>query len=370
MKSVRDIGNIEGKKIFLRADFNIPFINGVIADDFRIRKTLPVIDFLRGRGADLIIASHHEKGEESLLPVFEYLKKKYKDVYFLENFYPTEPAVIKGISQNGIILLENLRKYPEEKDNDESFSQHLASFADFYVNEAFPVSHRKHASIVGVPKHIPSYVGFVFEQEVNNLSKAFNPLHPFLFVLGGAKFETKIPLIQKFFSSADRIFIGGALANDFFKAKGYSVGSSLLSKEKLILEEFFGEKLILPVDVRVKGPRGIEVKLPHEVEKEDFIVDIGPKSIENLGSVINESRFILWNGPLGNYELGFKESTADLAERIAQSSATSVVGGGDTIASISSLGIEDKFTFISTGGGAMLDFLANETLPGIEVLKD
>ena len=368
MKSVRDIGNIKGKFVFVRADFNVPLVDGFIGNDFRIRKTLPTIDFLLGKGAKLVIGSHIGEEKTSLRPVCEYLESKYS-VSFVENYYPSAPEVLKN-SKSDIFLLENLRKYSEEKSNDEKFSKHIASFADFYVNEAFPASHRSHASIIGIPRYIPSFAGFVFEEEIENLSKAFHPDHPFLFILGGAKFETKMPLVKKFFSLADEVFIGGALANDFFRAKGLDTGSSLLSEEKLPMEDFLNKKLILPIDLVVKNGEMVSIKQSEDVRDGDVIADVGVKSIENLNSNISKSKFILWNGPLGNYENGFKKATFSLAKKIAKSSAKSIVGGGDTVASIASLGIEREFTFVSTGGGAMLDFLANETLPGIEALNN
>ncbi len=369
LKGLKEAGNLRGKKVFLRADFNVPLINNVIGDDFRIRKTFPAIDFLVESGARVILASHIEGEGASLKPVFDYLKEKY-NVSFSEDFYPELPNEISELADGEILLLENLRKYEEETKNDEDFSRHLASFADFYVNEAFPVSHRKHASVVGIPKYIPGFAGIVFEDEVRNLSKAFSPSRPFLFILGGAKFDTKLPLVQKFFSIADFVFIGGALANDFLKAKGFDTGNSLLSSGKLDLKNFMNQKLILPVDMRVRNGGSVSVKRPEQVSDGDIIADIGPESVRLLKPFIKKAKFILWNGPLGNYELGFREATTEIANLLAQAEAETVVGGGDTIASISTLGAEDKFSFISTGGGAMLDFLANETLPGIEALNN
>lgn len=368
MKSVKNIGDIKGKRVILRADFNVPLVNNLVGDDFRIIKTFPILDFLSNAGAKIIIISHIEGEKTSLRPVYENLKDKYK-ISFVEDYFPETPQIITEISDGDIVLLENLRKYSGEKENDYEFSKHLASFGDLYINEAFPVSHRKHASVVGIPKYLPSFAGFVFEEEVENLSKAFSPEKPFLFVLGGAKFETKIPLVQKFFNLADKVFIGGALANDFFRAKGIDTGSSLLSNSNLDLSGFMNEKLILPSDLIIKNEGEVLIKRTDEVSKSDVIVDVGPASIESLKSEIARSKFILWNGPLGNYELGFRDATLSLAKNIAESEALAIVGGGDTIASIASLGIEDKFSFISTGGGAMLEFLANETLPGIEALE-
>lgn len=366
MKNIRDIQDISHKRVFLRLDLNVPVTDGIVSDDFRIKKSFETIDFLRDAGAHIIVGSHFEGEGGSLRPVFEYLQKRYPEIVFVSEFFPETP---EGLSSSTFVLLENLRKYDGEKANDPEFARHLASFADVYVNEAFPSSHRAHASIVGIPKFIPGFAGFKFEEEIKNLSRAFNPEHPFLFVLGGAKFETKIPLVQKFFEMVDTMFIGGAIANDFFRTQGIQTGESLLSKGDFNLSSFLTEKLILPHDVVVQNGETSYVKKVSEVSSQEKIVDVGPDSTESLREKIKEAKIILWNGPLGNYEMGFKNGTLELARMIADSSALSIVGGGDTVASIAELGLEDKFSFLSTAGGAMLDFLANGTLPGIEALK-
>jgi phosphoglycerate kinase len=369
MRSLHDAGNLSGKKVFLRADLNVPVKDGQILDDFRIKKVLPTLDFLIENGAQVVMGSHFEGEGGSLLPVFEYLSAKYK-IIFVKDFYPDVPPEIKDGPESGtIVLLENLRQYLEEKENSDEYAKHLASFADIFINEAFPVAHRKHASVVGIPKFIPGFAGFTFEEEIKELSRAFSPGRPFVFILGGAKFETKMPLIKKFFNIADKVFIGGALANDFFNAQGLSVGHSLLSSSSLSLEDFLTDKLMLPIDVRVDADGKVAIKNSADVSPHDYIVDVGSRSIENLRDVVCGAKFVLWNGPLGNYELGHREGTHDLARLIADCDVTSIVGGGDTVASIAELGLNDKFSFISTGGGAMLEFLANETLPGIEALE-
>jgi phosphoglycerate kinase len=269
--------------------------------------------------------------------------------------------------------MENLRFFEGEKKNDPKFAKELASLADIYVNDAFPVCHREHASIVGVPKLLPSYVGFQLEKEVANLSRAFNPAHPFLFILGGAKFETKLPLLAKFLDIADQIFVGGALANDLFKAKGFEIGQSLISKTGIDLSAFIkSPKLLLPVDII--NQEGVS-KAADSLSLTDKIMDDGPKTLQMLKEKISAAKFILWNGPLGMYEGGYKQPTLELAKIIGEATAgtsgvVSIVGGGDTLAAIEELQNQDKFTFVSTGGGAMLDFLAKGTLPGIEALEE
>lgn len=376
--SVKEMNDVFGKKVLLRLDLNVPIRDGKITDDFRIRKSMPTLDLLISRGAKIIIISHCEgnKGEknQTLKPVFEYLKNTLpvtSPITFIEDYVNENTLVTVNALKNGeILLFENLRKYEGEKENSADFSKSLAGLADFYVNEAFSVSHREHASIVGIPKFLPSFIGLLFESEIEHLSKTFNPPRPFLFVLGGAKFGTKMPLVKKFLEIADTIFVGGALANDFFKGLGYNVGTSVVSDGDFGLKEIISnKKIVLPVDVVVKGERGIDVKSPQEVRDDEMILDAGSEAILQLGELVENSKYVLWNGPLGNFEIGFREGTLELAKKIAEISAESVVGGADTLAAIASLNLEEKFNFVSSGGGAMLDFLANETLPGIEALK-
>ncbi len=355
MKSIKEIKNLEGVRVLVRVDFNVPLDNGNIVDDFRIRKSLPIIKYLIEKGAKIILISHIEskdKNNPSLEPISIHLNKLGINCVFEKNYK-------KALNnENNIILLENLRHYEGEKKNDNKFAKELASLADIYVNEAFPVSHRMHASVCAITEFIPSYAGLQFEEEVRNLSSAFNPEHPSIFILGGAKFETKIPLIEKFFNIFDKVFIGGALATNFFKEQGKDIGKSLVSSEYFDLKRFFNSsKLILPIDFK---------------EKDTILMDCGDKTIELIKKEIEGIKYILWNGPLGAYEYGYKDTTLKLAEIIIDATkrgAKTIVGGGDTIAIIDELKIEDKFTFVSTGGGAMLDFLAKGTLPGIEALE-
>jgi phosphoglycerate kinase len=255
--------------------------------------------------------------------------------------------------------------------NDQAFAKKLSTMGDIYVNEAFSVSHRVHASIVSLPKYLPSYAGFQFEAEVKNLSHAFkNPKHPFLFILGGAKFSTKMPLIKKYLKLADYVFIGGALANDFLKAKGYVVGKSLVSDANFGIKALLkNKKLILPTDVLVKSGNKLIIKKADQVKKDEFILDVGEDTVKNLSAIIKKSKLILWNGPLGKYEAGGAKATKEILKLVSKSKAESIIGGGDTVELISEMKMEKKFSFISTGGGATLDFLANGTLPGIKALE-
>lgn len=369
MKYIHEIENLKGQLVLLRADFNVPVENGVITDDFRIQKTLKSIDFLKNAGSRIVIASHFEGEGGSLAVVAKDLAARGYTTTFVEDFFPETPKEISDMKDGEIILLQNLRKYSGEKSNDATFSKHMASFAHVYVNEAFSSSHRAHASIVGIPELLPSYAGFCFAEEVMELSRALHPKHPFIFILGGAKFETKIPLIKKFFAIADKVFIGGALANDFLKASGLQTGTSLISSDISHVSEFLTDKLIMPIDVIVKNGETIATKKVNEVLEGDYILDVGPETMALVCPVVAEAATVLWNGPLGNYELGYKDATLALAHCIGESETESFVGGGDTIASIAELNLTEKITFVSTGGGAMLDFLANETLPGIQALE-
>jgi phosphoglycerate kinase len=298
------------------------------------------------------------------------MKKLGEPVTFIADYKKAYDIIEKNLKNGECALLENLRFYHSEKDNDPTFAKELASLADIYVNDAFSVSHREHASTVGVPALLPSYAGFQLEKEIENLGRAFNPSHPFLFILGGAKFATKLPLLEKFMTIADMIFVGGALANDFFKAKGYEIGASRISEGDFNFSNYMDNpKLILPVDIRNQDK---VAKSAEHIGKADKNLDVGPKTIALLKQKIEKAEFILWNGPLGLYEDGFTEGTLEVAMIISQATergAQTIVGGGDTLGAISSQGLKDKYTFISTGGGAMLDFLSQGTLPGIKALN-
>jgi len=373
MKSIKDIENLKGKKVIVRVDFNVPLKDEKITDDFRIKAAIPTIEYLQKKGAIVILVAHiGDGGERSLKVVSVRLKKFIPNLNFIESsvFSDETKKIVNNLKNGDVVLFENLRRELGEKTNSPSFARGLSRFGDIYVNDAFSVSHRVHASVVGITKYLPSYAGFQLLDEVNSLSKAFNPKHPFLFILGGSKFETKIPLIKKFLRDADHVFIGGALANDFFKGKGYEVGESLVSDGVIQVKSFFKNKnLILPTDVIAVSDGKSRISKPDSVLATESIVDIGKDSVEVLKGLIEKAQFILWNGPLGKYESGFGSATENVLKIIAKSSATSIVGGGDTVSLITKLKLGDKITFVSTGGGATLDFLAKGTLPGIKALK-
>lgn len=345
---------LTGKRVLLRLDLNVPSLENTD----RITKSLPSIEFLKNAGAKVLIISHIGRdSDETLAHVAEFMSIPLVTDYDVEIF-----------NTHQIVMLENLRQHSGEESNDDEFAKMLASYADIYVNDAFAVSHRAHASLVGVPKYLPSYSGLQMEQEINHLSKAFSPESPSVLVLGGAKFETKLPVIEKFLPIVDHILIGGALVNNFYKEMGYEIGSSLIDDNANIKSLVGNSKILIPERVIVESEKGQQEKSVHEVVPGEKIADISEVGLDAYKEIFSNAKFVIWNGPLGNYENGFVAGTKKMVELITSSQGTTIVGGGDSVALIEQLKLEDKFTFLSTGGGAMLEYLANGTLPGIEAL--
>jgi phosphoglycerate kinase len=342
---------VQGKKVILRVDFNVLRENGKIEDLYRIERALPTINLLKKKGAKIILISHITKGRgKTLRPVAKYLKIN----FLADKNLNSIKKKTEGMKNGDVVLLENIRTYKEEEKNGKNFAKNLASLGDLYINDAFSASHHKHASIVGITRYLPSYPGLLFEDELKHLYSAFNPRHPFLLILGGIKFSTKLGVLERLIPIADKIFIGGALASNFFKAKGMDIGKSVFDKNVSVKKYLNNPKIILPLDVK---------------RKNGVILDCGPRAIKMLSRIIRESKFILWNGPLGDIEKkGFTKGTLAIARAIAKSRALSIIGGGDTVAAIEKVGLR-QFSFVSTAGGAMLEFLAKGTLPGIEALK-
>ena len=371
-ESITEAGDLSGKRVLLRASLNVPISGGMVIDVFRVHKALKTIEYLRERGACTIIIAHLGRDPENTFrPIYEYLKK-INEVNFVEDIIGEKArGAVSGMVSGDVLLLENLRHDPGEENNDPTFSKALASLGHIYVNDGFAASHRKHASIIGIPEFLPSYAGLLFEKEVLELSKARSPSHPALFILGGAKFNTKIPLITKFLDIYDYVFVGGAIANDFYKAMGYNVGKSLVSDTPPLIEHLLKDKRIMfPNDVTVLTPNGSRiVKKPSEVLDDEIINDCGPETLRNLEQLALDSEFILWNGPIGDYQHGFTENTEMLARTVIASGAHTIVGGGDTMSLLAKLDLGEAFSFASTAGGAMLKYLLEGTLPGIEALK-
>ncbi len=373
LKLVKDLtsNDLKGKRVLLRVDFNVPIKNGVVQDDIRIVKALPTIKFLQKKGAKIILLTHLGKGGESLLPVVKSASKILKFTFIPEIISEKVEESVSKMRNGDILLLDNIRNDKGEQTCDKTFAKNLAKLGDIYVNDAFPVSHRADASVVLLPKILPGYIGFRMEEELNELTLTLkNKKHPFLFILGGAKFSTKIPLLTKYLKIANYVFLGGALLNDVLKAKGLEIGKSLVDVIDFDLSKIIkNKKLILPEYVLVKSDGHTIEKKVNEVGKDDFILDIGESSFNELSVLIKKSKLILWNGPLGKYEDGGDVFTRKTLKLISQIKTESIIGGGDTANLVDEMKLEKKFTFVSTGGGATLEFLAKGTLPGIKALQ-
>ena len=392
--SIRDL-DLSGKRVFVRVDFNVPLEGTRVADDTRIRETLPTLRLAIDRGARLVLASHlgRPKGKVdpkySLAPVAARLRELLgKPVEFSSDCVGAEAeAKSKALTNGGVLLLENVRYHPQEEANDAEFSKQLAALCDqLFVCDAFGSAHRAHASVVGITKFVrQAAAGLLMEKELAYLGKAIsNPERPFVAVLGGAKVSDKIEVVQNLMKLADAMLIGGAMAYTFLKSEGKPVGKSLVENDKLdlargLLEEAHNRKfkLMLPVDhVIAESPDSTATKVADINTTPDgwMGLDIGPKSIDLFGKEIAKARTIVWNGPLGMFERpAFAHGTLGIAKAVAaatKAGATSIIGGGDSVAAVEQAGVADQITHISTGGGASLEFLAGEKLPGVEVLTD
>lgn len=370
LPQLKDVGDLRGKRVLLRAALDVPIEDGAVTNTFRLNSVMSTINFLVHQGAKVILMGHIGRDpEETLLPVYRHFLKMF-DITFTYDIAGEETKeCIEKMKDGQVVLLENLRQDPGERANDAEFAKALADLGDIYVTNAFSVAHRAHASIVGVPKHLPSYAGLNFTHEYEELSKAMRPLTPSLFMLGGAKFDTKLPLVEKYVELYDHVFVGGALANDFFKAMGFEVGASLVSEVDLSDSPLLNnKKILLPIDVIVQKGDEAYVTSPDDVAPAEIILDAGPETVAMLAPFIEEAKTILWNGPLGNYEGGYDEATLDVARKVAAGSAYSIIGGGDTVTALEDLDLQDRVSFISTAGGAMLAFLSAGTLPGIDAL--
>lgn len=373
MRNISEATDLVGKRVLVRASLNVPMTDGAILDTSRIEDALATIHFLRNAGACTILISHLSgTGEGSIKPVYEQLKE-YVPVSFVGDILsPGARATIQAMKEGDVVLAENIRMHPEEEENDQAFAQKLADLADIYVNDDFTVSHRTHASIVSVPKLLPSYAGLSFQKEYSFLSQALNAPAPSLAIIGGSKPETKIPLIVAMLEKMTDVYICGVAANALWQSRGYNIGTSMSAEEDIpeIAAINAAENAHLPSDVRIVGEDGEhKVVTPDKVPGRSAIVDAGPRTLGDLDAAIKKATFVLWNGPLGEYEKGFTEATHALAHLLAESHKRVIVGGGDTVAAIKHLNLPAKFTYLSTSGGAMIDFLADGNLPGIDALQ-
>lgn len=396
-KTVRDI-DVNGKRVLVRVDFNVPLENGKVADDTRIRAALPTIRYLLDHNAKVILMSHlgRPKGQvkEALRmdPVAEQLAKRLgRPVKKLDQTVgPEVEAAVAEMAPGDVILLENTRFNPGEKENDPQFAQQLAALADIFVNDAFGSAHRAHASTVGVAQYLPTVAGFLMERELKMLGETLtNPKEPFAAILGGAKISDKIGVLKALLKKAEYVLIGGGMANTFLKARGIDVQASLVEEEALsVAKEVLDREtqrhtkreekepqLFLPVDVvvadRFAADAALKVVPVDQVPEGWRIMDIGPETCEHFRAPLARARTIFWNGPMGVYEFDrFARGTRVIAEILAGLPAITVVGGGDSAAAVAEMGLTDRMTHVSTGGGASLEFVEGQELPGIAAIED
>jgi len=389
IRSMRQLKGVAGKVIFLRVDFNVPLNNGKVKEDYKIIAGLATIRFLLRYGAKIVIATHlgdpgGKKSQKfSTEPVAKRLEKLLgKKIIFVKDCIgPKVEKAIESMAAGQIVFLENLRFYPGEEKDDKQFAKQLSRFSDIYINNAFAVSHRGHASVSAIKAFLPAYAGLLLEQEVSSIERALKPHKPLVVVIGGAKIGTKLPIIKNFINKASQILVGGAVANDFLQSLGYEVGKSKVSgdvnlaKQAIAMYKKAGNaKIILPLDLVVSkkkdGSGHLTVKSVSSVAKDDYIYDIGPKTISFYSRYLKQANTIAWNGPMGWFEQdSFKHGTIALARVIASRSsgrAFGVVGGGETVEALKLAGMFDQMDWVSTGGGAMLDFLAGEPMPGLK----
>ncbi len=386
-KTIADI-DLKGKKVLVRVDYNVPIKEGKVTDDTRIRAAMPTVKYMLDKGAALILCSHLGRPKEgpdpqfSMRPVADHLSKLLgKPVAFAEDCIgPIAEKAAKALKPGDVLVLENTRFHKEETKNNEEMSRQLASLAEVYVNDAFGSAHRAHSSTEGVAHLLPAVAGFLMEKEIQYLGGAIaNPKRPFVAILGGAKISDKIGVIRNLLTKADSVLIGGGMANTFFKAQGYPIGNSLVEDEALdtareLLQESKG-KLRLPVDVVIadsmEPTAAIKTMSMSPVPDGWRILDIGPETVASFAKVIAGAGTVVWNGPMGVFEdPRFANGTFGLAKSVAESKATSIIGGGDSVAAVNKAGLSEKITHISTGGGASLEMLEGLTLPGVAALLD
>ncbi len=390
-KTVKDI-DLNGKRVIMRVDFNVPLDNERnITDDTRIRAALPTIEYVLSKNTKLILMSHlgrpkgQVKEELRMTPVGKRLSELLgKEVIVTKDAIGEETEkIVSGMQTGDVVLLENLRFHKEEEENDPEFAKKLASYADIYVNDAFGTAHRAHASTEGITKYLPAVAGFLMEKEINFLGKLlYQPDKPYIAIIGGAKVSTKIGVLEKLLEKVDTLIIGGGMCYTFLKAKGFEVGKSLVETDKVNLAfelikkaDEKGVNFMLPVDHLVveevsenSRPRTVDT---NSIPQDMIGVDIGPKTIKAYKKEIKKGKTIFWNGPMGVFEIDkFARGTTQIAKALASSKGTTVVGGGDSVAAVNKIGVADKITHVSTGGGASLEFLEGKELPGIVALLD
>jgi len=382
IKSINTCKNIVGKKVLLRIDFNVPIKNAKVADDYKIIRALDTIKFLMKNNCKIIIVTHlgrpvpgQREKEYSVKPVASKLSQMLsKKIEVVDDFKTLAGGTKIGKMQQGeIVMLENIRYEEGEKENNKDFAKKLSKIAELYVNDAFAVCHRSDASVSAIKNFLPSFAGLLLEQELVNLNKVISPINPLVVLLGGSKISTKISLISNFQNKAEKILIGGAMANNFFVADGFEVGKSLIDDASIAYAKKTDRKnLFLPVDVIVSTDQtggNIKIKKINQISKDDYIFDIGPETIKLYAKYLKIAKTIIWNGPMGFFEISaFKSGTVSLAQEIAvrsKGSAFGAVGGGETVEALRMIGMEQYIDWVSTGGGAMLSYLGGENMPGL-----
>lgn len=386
-KTIRD-ADARGKRLLVRVDFNVPLKEGAVSDDTRIRAALPTLNYLLEHGAALILCSHlgRPKGkiapELKMDPVAARLSVLLnRPVTKLDDCVgPEVEAAAQAMQPGDVILLENTRFHPEEKGNDPQFARQLAGLAELYVNDAFGSAHRAHASTEGVTHHLQAVAGFLMEQELEFLGRAVeNPQHPYVAILGGAKISDKIGVIESLLERCDRLLIGGGMANTFFEAMGFEIGDSLVEAGAVTMAQSLlaraRGRLVLPVDVVIAdefdNDANSRVVAPNEVAAGWRILDIGPKTVSTFESALGGAKMVVWNGPLGVFEMSnFAQGTVAVARLLAGMDATTIIGGGDSAAAVRQAGLVDRMTHVSTGGGASLELLEGKSLPGVAALEN
>lgn len=390
-KSIRDVADLAGKRVFVRVDFNVPLENGAITDDTRIRETLPTVKYLIEQGAKVILASHlgRPKGEfvDSMrltAPAKRLSELLGKPVAKADEAIGDNVKAKIAAMQNGdVLVLENVRFYKGEEKNDPELAKAFAELADLFVNDAFGAAHRAHASTEGIAHYLPAVSGLLMEKELSVLGKALsNPERPFTAIIGGAKVKDKIDVIENLLNLADNLIIGGGLAYTFLKAKGYEIGQSLVDEEKVDLALGFinkakekGVNLLLPIDIvaadKFDAAANTKIVAADAIPSDWQGLDIGPKTRELFAKTIHDSKLVVWNGPMGVFEMDlFANGTRAVAEACATTSAYTVIGGGDSAAAVEKFNLGSKMDHISTGGGASLEFMEGKALPGVVALND
>ena len=391
-QTIRDF-DLKNKKVIIRCDLNVPLQDGVITDDNKIKESLKTIKYAMKKGAKIILLSHlgriksaEDKEKNTLKPVADRLSELLeKKVNFIDETSGEKvDNAVKNMKNKEIILLENTRfedlDGKKESSNDEKLGKYWASLGDVFINDAFGTIHRSHASNVGIAKNLPNGIGYLVEKEIKDLSKATNkPKKPYVVILGGAKVEDKIGVIESLAKKANYILIGGGMAFTFLKASGFEVGRSLVQNDSIdfcidILDQY-ADKIILPIDIitslEISETAKVESRFINEIEEDEIGLDIGPRTIKVFKQYLDDAKTIFWNGPVGYFEIEqFNRGTKELLEIITNTKATTIIGGGDTASAVINMGYQDKITHISTGGGASLEMLEGKTLPALEIIDE